>query len=593
MTPFRCAFAIAIGTGLGAVTAAAQEASIFGREVDFRAMTSAEQTAARREAKRRHFDHLVFCADPGNMPLSNARGEGFQNRIAEAVGETMGARVSFFWRPFVERGLTRETFDNRECEILIEVPAGYERILTTVPIYRSTYVFALREDAGFAIDGFDDPDLRTHRLGVFQHSGMREALARHGIKTGLDIHVLSHDADLLPEKQPWTQVRKVAEGRLDIAAVWGPFAGWAKAQGAPLRLVPANLMEDEVPLEFALAFGVRTNDVVLKYALDFALAESQEKIRAILAEYDVPLVQCAECVVSGDLPAHGTYFGDIIERTQERFTTRAPEDTRTIDPALASADQLMGLERLERALARGADVQSEFANAVLASDETRVRWLVGRGADVNRPDSLGAPAIVTAARNRDVEMIALLAGLGASVDAADRSGMTALHHAVLRNHVPTIEALVAARADMTVKGASGLTPLALALSEGMRWAAQALIDAGAPGDERFGTEELTPLMVLATRDESRTRDDRVTGGPSVVTLAEALVARGADVNAETRHGVTALMIAAGGDHNDMLAFLLKAGADPLRRTRDGRSALDIAELSQSSRAAQALRILAR
>lgn len=578
-----------------ALPAAADEtpgAPGFNKQIDFRKMTSAEQTAARREAKRRKFETLVFCADPGNMPLSNNRAEGLQNRIAAVVARHMGAKIQYFWRPFLERGLTRETFDNRECEILIEVPYGFERILTSTPIYRSTYVFATREDAGFAIDGFDDPDLKEKRVGVFQHSGMREALSRYGVKN-VDVHVLSYDADLEPDKQPWTQVQKVVDGSLDVAGVWGPFAGWVKAQGAPLTITPANLMEDNVVLEFSMAYGVRTNDVVLKYALDVALADARDEIEAILREFGVPLVQCPDCAVSGDLPSHGTYFGGFVERGQDRFLTPVPEKDRALDMALATPDQVMTIERVERALAKGASVQDEFDNAVLASDETRARYLADKGADLDRRDRQGVPPIVTAARDRDPEMIALLVDLGADVNGADSSGNTALHNAVLRNHVPTVKLLAERGADLGALGYEGATPLALAISEDMRWAAQALVQAGAPVSEPFGAERLTPLMLLATQDENHTRLDRVSGGPSIVELAQMLVERGADPNATTTHGVSALMIAAGGDQNDMLAFLLEAGADPKKTNGDGRTALDVAEVSGSVRAAQALRILAR
>lgn len=588
------AAAAAICLGQAQVVAQTTETSRkFVPEIDYHAMTSAEQTAARQEARRRTYTQLTFCADPGNMPLSNNRGEGLQNKIALAVGKQMGASVSFFWRPFFERGLTRETFDNKECEIIIEVPEGYGHIITSQPIYKSTYVWVTHEDAAFEITDFDDPDLREKNVGVFQHSAMREALSRHGVKEGLDLHVLSYDADLRPEKQPWNQVRRVAEGDLDVAGVWGPFAGWVKSQGAPIALTPANLMEDQVVLEFGMSFGVRTNDAVLKYALDFALNDARAEIAEILAAFNVPLVTCAECVVSGDIPAHGTYFEDIMQRAQERFIQQIPEGYRELDLTKASLDQVVTIERLQQALDADARPATELANAVVASDELRVSYLLDQGVDPNASDLLGAAPLVTAAKNRDPEMIALLVGRGGDVNAADLQGMTPLHQAVLRNHVPTIQALVSAGADIEKPTTTGLTPLALAISEGMRWSSAALLDLGASIDQRFGRDGLTPLMVLATQDPSKSRNARVNGGPSVIEIAEKLVATGADVNAVTDHGITALMIAAGGEHNAMLAFLLKAGADAEMQNRKGQTALDIAELSRSTQAAKALGVLSR
>jgi len=187
---------------------------------------------------------LRVCADPGNMPLSNIRGEGFENKIAEALAASMGTYVQYFWRPSIERGLTRQTFDTNDCDVFMNLPAGYERTLTSVPIYRSTFVFVYRNDKGIKVEGLDAADLRSKRVGVFQHSAIREALHNHGIRD-VFIHHISHDADLHPELQPVQQVRDVVAGHLDIVGVWGPFAGYLKEkEGAPIVIQPTNLMDD-------------------------------------------------------------------------------------------------------------------------------------------------------------------------------------------------------------------------------------------------------------------------------------------------------------------------------------------------------------
>lgn len=569
-------------------TADAEEAPAFNKQIPYQQMTPAERTAARKAARDQRYDTLKFCADPGNLPLSDVHGAGFQNRIAEVVAKRLGAKVSTFWRPFLERGLTRETFDNNECDILIEVPYGYERILTTVPIYRSTYVLATRTDRNFTFSGFDDPRLEDIRIGVFQHSAFREALARHGRKEKLDVHVISQDADLEPEKQPWRQVRKVVDGTLDAAGVWGPFAGWLKKQGAPLTLQPVNLMEDQVVLEFDLSFGVRTNDPILKYALDFALEESRDEIRAILDDYGVPLVRCSACVVDGDLPSHGTYFDRIVDEGQKRFTEVAPEETRRIDAAKASPDQIVTVAKIDAEIAVGVKAQDLLEGAVLASDEARIEALIARGADVNRRSKLGTPPVITAAQSRDTGLVAFLLDHGADVEATDLSGWTLLQHAILRNHQPTVKLLAARGADLARQTPNGVSPLGLALSEGKYFAAETLIAAGAPVDERFGTEQLTPMMVAATQYEANNRDAQIAQGPSIVALAEQLVAKGADLDARTRHGVTAAMIAAGFDNAAMIGLLAKAGADLAATDAAGRSALDVAREADAAAAVQAL-----
>jgi YVTN family beta-propeller protein len=103
------------------------------------------------------------------MPLSNVNGEGFENKIA-ILANAIGARLSYFWRPYFERGLTRQTFDTNDCDLLMDMPADYSTFLTTIPIYRTTYAFAYRGDSRIEIKGVDDPGLKQLRIGVIERS---------------------------------------------------------------------------------------------------------------------------------------------------------------------------------------------------------------------------------------------------------------------------------------------------------------------------------------------------------------------------------------------------------------------------------------
>src|ERR1700741_3468710 len=81
---------------------------------EFDELTPSEQIAIRAAAKAAYkakkLETLTVCADPGNMPLSNIKEEGFQNKLATLLSEAMGARLVYSWRSFIERGLTRQTF---------------------------------------------------------------------------------------------------------------------------------------------------------------------------------------------------------------------------------------------------------------------------------------------------------------------------------------------------------------------------------------------------------------------------------------------------------------------------------------------------
>jgi quinoprotein dehydrogenase-associated probable ABC transporter substrate-binding protein len=551
-------------------------------------LTAAELTAAKEAAKTLVVPRLVACADPGNMPLSNDKLEGFQNKIAAAVGRKMGTDISFFWRPYLERGLTRDTFDNNECQVLIDMPADYSSILTTTPIYRSAYVLAYRNDKGLEIKDLDDPKLKTLKVGVFQHSAIREALAARGIKEHLDVHIIVADADLRPEAQPWRQVQRVVDGELDVAAVWGPFAGWVKKRGAPLTVQPANLMDSTIPLEFSLAWGVQNTDVVLKLKIDLALEEAKDEIAAILNDYGVPLVRCSACVVEGDLPSHGAFEEARAKVYEDRFIKPAHRTALTAD---ATPDQIVTRERLEAWLKEGIDVNSELMNAIAGGDNDRVSFLIEKGANVNERDGIGHLPLQSAASQRVSEIVDILIKAGANVNARDSDGMTALLHAVNVNHVPSIELLAAAGADLEAGTEKGYTPLELAMGEGKFFAAKALIDAGAKIDVSNGPEQLTPLMVTATQLQPQKRLNQISGGPTPLVLAQELIKRKADVNAATKDGVTALMIAAGHNNAPMIGLLMRSGADATKKTTNGKTALDVALAAGNDSAVGALKFL--
>jgi quinoprotein dehydrogenase-associated probable ABC transporter substrate-binding protein len=541
----------------------------FRANKEFDELTAAEKTAARQAGKKafeqKTIGPLKVCSDPGNMPLSSNKGEGFQNKIMDVLARSMGTNVVNFWRPYLERGITRQTFETNDCEILVDMPSVYGGVLTTTPVYRTTYVLAWRSDRGLDISGLDDPKLKELKIGAYQTSAIREVLKRRGHSTNVVLHTVSHNGDLIPEQQPTYQVQQVLDGKIDVAAVWGPFAGWYKTmKGEPVSILPVNLMDDDVPLEFDLALGVQPTNVVLKFALEFALEANRGEIEKILRDYGVPLVQCSRCVVAGDLPSHGFY-------TKPFEVSEGPK-------AEPSPDQRVTRERLEAWLAEGADVQVELANAVLASDEDRIRFLVEKGADINKRDKQGYGALQAAARNRNDKLIPLLVSLKADVNGRDNDGFTALIHAAERNHVPTIRALVAAGADLEASVDGGFGPLSLAIEGGKLLAAQALIELGANVNAAAGSDRVTPLMVAASQlavGEAAKEIERRQGLRST-DIATALIERGADVNAVNAEGVSALMIAAARGNIPMIGLLLEAGADPNLKSKAGKTAIDIA-----------------
>jgi quinoprotein dehydrogenase-associated probable ABC transporter substrate-binding protein len=234
---------------------------------------------------------LRVCGDPDNLPYSSRDESGFENRIARLVADDMGAKLTWFWQE-QGRGFVRKTMGAGQCDLFIGVPAGYERVLTTRPYYRSTYVAVTRRGARpFA--GFDPADLRQRRIGVqligddLVTSPPGYALTRAGAIENVRGFTIMGDG---PAAQ--RMVDAVTSGDIDIALVWGPQAGWfAHRARVPLVVTttsaPAGL---PVPFEYSIAMGVRKGDSALRDKLDEILQRRHADIDAILASYFVPTV---------------------------------------------------------------------------------------------------------------------------------------------------------------------------------------------------------------------------------------------------------------------------------------------------------------
>ena len=238
---------------------------------------------------------LKVCSDPDNLPYSNERQEGFENKIAEIVAKDLGASLTNFWWPH-QRGLVRNTLRADKCDVLIDIPKGYDLVTWTKPYYRSAYVLVTKTDGGPKVTSLDDPAMKqVKRIGVHMNTPPSDALGDRGLQDNMRTYITFNDPrDPDPERRPLKMLEDVLSGELDAAIVWGPLAGYfakltQKNGGPALTLVP--LADDRViPLTFEMSMGVKKGDQALKAKLEQAIDHHQTEIRQVLEDYGVPLL---------------------------------------------------------------------------------------------------------------------------------------------------------------------------------------------------------------------------------------------------------------------------------------------------------------
>jgi mxaJ protein len=243
---------------------------------------------------------LRIAADPNNLPFSNDKLEGFENKIADIIAAELNAKIEYIWHA-QRRGFFRETLTESNCDLVMGVPVEFDRAIPSKPYYRSSYVFVSREDRNLFINSFDDPALKTLKIGVLligdngANPPPAHALANRDIVTNLVGFSIYGDYKQL--NPPARIIEAVAQKQIDVAIVWGPLAGYfADKQQVPMRVVPLLEETDKDGLRYAydICIGVKKNNEDFRDQIDAILIKRKRDIDAILDSYHVPRARSAQ-----------------------------------------------------------------------------------------------------------------------------------------------------------------------------------------------------------------------------------------------------------------------------------------------------------
>jgi mxaJ protein len=242
-----------------------------------------------------HAGMLRVCSEPNNLPFSNRAGEGFENKIADLVARDLGDTVEYAYALQNDK-FVKHTLDAHKCDVMMGVSAGMDEVATTRPYYASTYVFVSRKADRLHLTSLADKRLKTLKIGVHLIGDDSQppelALGQEGIVNNVRGYMIY--GDFAKPNPPARLIEAVQNKDVDVAAAWGPLAGYfAKSSSMPLDVTPITGTARFAPVKFrfAIAMGVRKDDTTLRDKLNAVIAQERGTIRNILVSYGVPLVE--------------------------------------------------------------------------------------------------------------------------------------------------------------------------------------------------------------------------------------------------------------------------------------------------------------
>jgi quinoprotein dehydrogenase-associated probable ABC transporter substrate-binding protein len=246
-------------------------------------------------------DPQVFraCGDPRNLPFSNEKGEGFENKLAELFAAKLGKRLSYTYFPQAT-GFVRMTLGSYRCDIIMGFPQGDDQAQVTVPYYRTTYALVVKPGSGLeGVTEIGDPRLKDKRIGVVAKTPPSTTMAMNGLLGRAKSYPLF--IDTRADSSAQAMIDDLAHGDIDCGILWGPMAGYfAKLANPPLIVVPLIKETSGPPMSFRIGMAVRHADQEWKRTLNKLILENQTEINKLLLSYNIPILDDANVPITAD-----------------------------------------------------------------------------------------------------------------------------------------------------------------------------------------------------------------------------------------------------------------------------------------------------
>jgi quinoprotein dehydrogenase-associated probable ABC transporter substrate-binding protein len=229
------------------------------------------------------------CADPRNLPFSNEKGEGFENKIAELFAAKLQKKLDYMYFPQAT-GFVRVTLGAHRCDVIMGFPQGDDLVQGTNPYYRTAYALIARQGSGLEdVDTLEDARLKGRHLGVIAGTPPATNMAAAGLMVNTRPYPLMIDTRV--DSSAEAMINDLNKGDIDAGILWGPMAGfYAKKSNPPLHVTPLVKETKGPQLVYRIGMGVRRADQNWKRQLNRLIGDNQGEINKILIDYGIPLL---------------------------------------------------------------------------------------------------------------------------------------------------------------------------------------------------------------------------------------------------------------------------------------------------------------
>jgi quinoprotein dehydrogenase-associated probable ABC transporter substrate-binding protein len=246
-------------------------------------------------------DPNVFraCGDPRNMPFSNDKGEGFENKLAELFAAKLGKKLAYTYFPQAT-GFVRMTLAAYRCDVIIGFPQGDDQAQVTIPYYRTTYALVAKRGSGLEeVTAIDDPRLKDKRIGIVAKTPPSTYMAINGLLGRAKSYPLF--VDTRADSSAQSMMDDLDRGDIDCGILWGPLAGYYAGRANPPLVVVPLLKEKIGPqMAFRIGMGVRPSDQEWKRTLSRLIKENQAEINRLLISYNIPILDETDVPITAE-----------------------------------------------------------------------------------------------------------------------------------------------------------------------------------------------------------------------------------------------------------------------------------------------------